>query len=267
MITEILDKLPMWGVLLATLAVAFFAINAGFRLGTRRRERLVVEETPRIGSYVTAAFSLLAFMIAIVFGAVESRFDERKHVALGEANAIGTAYLRADLLDKANRADIRKFLYEYVTLRIEASQDGNEQKLQLAIDKSEALQGEMWSRAVALVGQQPTPISALFMQSLNEVIDFHEKRLTIGIHYRMAGIIWIVLYSLAIIAMMMGGFDSGLLGGGRVTTINLLAALSFSAVLTLTVALDRPWQHLSQVTQKAMIDVQEDIRRSMQLKY
>jgi hypothetical protein len=64
------------------------------------------EEKPRLGPVVTASLTLLAFMMAMVFGAVESRFHERKLIALDEANAIGTAYLRADLLPKADRADI-----------------------------------------------------------------------------------------------------------------------------------------------------------------
>ena len=74
-----------------------------------------------------------------------------------------------------------------------------------------------------------------------------------------------MLYGLAIIAMIMGGYESGLSGNRRVISMTFLAALSFSVVLTLTLALDRPWQHLSAVTLESMIDVQEDIRRSMQL--
>jgi hypothetical protein len=73
----------------------------------------------------------------MVFSTVASRFDELKHVALDEANAIGTAYLRADLLPEADRAATRKLLNDYVNLRIEVMDDGTGQQLEQAIDRSE----------------------------------------------------------------------------------------------------------------------------------
>lgn len=264
MVTELLDKLPIWGIFLASLAITFVAIEFGNRLGKRKRERLKNEEKPHLGTVVAASLTLLVFMLAIVFSAVESRFNERKHIALDEANAIGTAYLRADLLPKADRADIQQLLYEYVTLRIEATQNGTGPKIKQAIDRSEALQSVMWSRAVTVADQQPTPISALFVQSLNEVFDMHAARITLGIHYRMQGLIWILLFSLALIAMIMGGYESGLSSRRHVIAITFLASLGFSVVLTLAIAMDRPWEQLSSVTQEAMIDVKEDIRSSMQ---
>jgi hypothetical protein len=264
MVTEFLDKLPIWGLLLLFLVTTFVAIDSGYRLGSRKRDRLTGEETFRIGTFVIASFSLLAFMVAIIFDAVAFRYSEIKQIALDEANAISDTFLRADLLTGADRAEIRQLLYEYVTLRIEATRSKNVQKIEEAIDKSEALQNAMWSRAVTLANQQSTPVPVLFVQSLNSVIDLHQTRVTIGIYYRMPGIIWITLFSLVIITLIMGGYDSGLSGNRRVITITLLSALSFSVVITLMVALDRPRQHLSEVTHKAMLDVQKDIRRSIQ---
>lgn len=102
------------------------------------------------------------------------------------------------------------------------------------------------------------------MQSLNELIDMHEKRITIGIHYRLPGTVWMALYGLAIIAMAMGGYDNGVSNSRRVIGITLSAAVAFSVVLVLVTALDQPHQHLSTTTHAAMIDLQDDIRRSMQ---
>ncbi len=263
-VTELLDKIPLWGVFLASWMITFLAIQFGLRMGQWKRGRSTREEHSSAGSFVTVSLTLLAFMMAIIFGAVEARFDELKRVVLDEANAIGTAYLRADLLPEADRVEIRQLLYEYVTLRIGASQSGPGQQLEQAIDRSEELHSEMWSRAVAIADQQPTPISALFVQSLNDVIDSHEERITVGIHYRVSGVTWMVLYGLLILAMAMGGYETGLSGRRRLITIALWTALAFSVVLVLVVALDRPHQHLSMATQAAMFDLQEDMRRSMQ---
>ena len=263
-IIELLDKLPYWGVFVFTLVVALLSIEAGFYLGKRRLEQSTREQKIRTGPIVTASLSLLAFMIAIVYSAADSRFNELKHVVLDEANAIGTAFLRADLLPKADRSEVRQLLQDYVNLRVEAMQNGEEERIEQVINRSEEMQKDLWSRAVAIADQQPTPISALFLQSLNELIDVHEKRITVGIHHRLPAGIWAMLYGLAILALTMGGYDSGLSGGRRVIGITLLAAVAFSVVLTFVIALDRSQHRLSTSVDAAMVDVQMDIRRSMQ---
>jgi hypothetical protein len=73
----------------------------------------------------------------------------------------------------------------------------------------------------------PTPISALFVQSVNEVIDTHAKRITLLIRYRLPETIWIVLYGLAILAMTMGGYDIGISGSRSTVFVTLAAALAF----------------------------------------
>lgn len=265
MATEFLDKLPIWGLLLASFAIIFISIQFGFLLGKRKRESLgIEEEKPPLGPTVAASLTLLVFMMAIVFGSVESRYEERKHIALEEANAIGTAYLRADLLPETARAEIRQSLYEYVTLRIELTRIESMQHIEQSIEKSEALQSIMWSRAVTLANQQPTPISALFVQSLNELFDMHATRITLGLHYRLPGFVLIVLCGLTIITMIMGGYASGMSCGRHIITTTLLTALVFSVVLTLVVVIDRPWPRLSYVTQEAMIDVQKAMQPPMQ---
>jgi hypothetical protein len=89
-----MDSMPLSGVFLASLIITFVSINLGFRMGQRTRGRLTGDEKAHTGPLAAASPSLLALMLAIVFGAAESRFSELKHVALDEANAIGTAFLR-----------------------------------------------------------------------------------------------------------------------------------------------------------------------------
>jgi len=263
-VTELLDHVPLWGLFVASLAVTLLSIELGFRLGQWRRRNLDAAEKIQVGPFVAASLSLLAFMLAMVFNAVQSRHNELKHVVLDEANAIGTAYLRADLLPEADRAEIRQLLHDYVALRIEAVQQGTEQQIEQAIARSEKLQSALWSRAVAVVNRQPTPVASLVVQSLNEVFDLHEKRITLGIHYRLPGIIWMVLCGVAILALAMGGYDGGLSGSRRIIAISVATAVAFSVVFLLVIALDRPYQHLSSTSEAAMLDLRESIRRSMQ---
>ncbi len=258
-LTELLDGIPLSVLFVASLMITLLSMEVGFRAGRRIRQRLAGEKI-QAGPLVAACLSLLAFMLAMTFGNVQSRFQELKQVALDEANAIGTAYLRADLLPSADRAEVRQLLNDYVTLRIEALEDGTAQQIEQAIDRSEELHSALWSRAATFAGEQPTPVSALFVQSVNEVIDLHETRITVGIHYRLPGIIWIVLFGLAVVATGMGGYASALSSNRRLTAVSVSAALAFSVVLLLVVELDRPHQHLSDATQAAMLDLQEGIR-------
>ncbi len=123
-VAEFLDKLPLWGAFLTSLIIIFLSIRFGFQIGERKRARLIGDEKLHIGPIVSASLSLLAFMLAMVFSAVESRYVELKRVTLDEASAIGTAFIRADLLPEADRAEIRRLLYDYVTLRVEAVRNG-----------------------------------------------------------------------------------------------------------------------------------------------
>lgn len=259
--TILLDKLPLWGVFLASLTITFLSMQFGFRIGKLRREKHKSAEEIKPGPLVAASLSLLAFMLAMVFGAAQSRFREVKQVALNEANAIGTAYLRADLLPASDRADIRQLLNDYLTLRINAVEDGTEQQLQEAIDRSQELHGVLWYKAATIANQQPSSTTTLFVRSVNEVIALHHTRVTLSIHYRLVGVIWIVLFGLAVLAMAMGGYATALPGGTHLLGITLPAALAFSVVFLLVVALDRPHDHLAKVTQAVMLDQQESMRR------
>ncbi len=100
---------------------------------------------------------------------------------LSEANAIGTTYLRAAMLPEPMRTDTRNLLREYVDVRLEAVQPG---KLEQSLSRSEELHERLWSEAVAAAEKDRSPITGLFIQSLNEVIDLHAKRVMAGLGSR-----------------------------------------------------------------------------------
>jgi hypothetical protein len=86
----------------------------------------------------------------------------------------------------------------------------------------------------------------------------------VGFRYRLPGVVWVMLYGLAFLAMVMGGYEIGRSGSRRVEVVTLATALAFSVVFALLVAMERPGQYLSTATQEVLIDLQEDIGRSMQ---
>ena len=255
-ITELLDLLPLWSILPLTIAIALLSVELGYRLASYRLRHSQEEKESPVGGMVGATLGLLAFMLAFTFGLAGSRFEDRRQVLLSEANAIGTTYLRAAMLPEPMRTETQNLLREYVDVRLEAVQPG---KLDQALTKSEELHNRLWSQAVAVTEKDRSPITGLFIQSLNEVIDLHAKRVMAGLRSRVPGVIWIVLYVLAILAMVMMGYHSGLAHSRRSIAVIALV-LGFSSVLYLIADLDRPGQGTLRVSQQSMIDLRKSIK-------
>jgi hypothetical protein len=131
---------------------------------------------------------LLAFILAFTFGLAAARFDTRRQVLLDEANAIGTTYLRAGMLPE-RREEIQTLLRNYVNTRLEAVRSGN---IAEGIRQSENIQNEVWTRATAVGEKNPSSIVVgLFVQSLDEMIDLHAKRVHAGLRSRIPDAIWL----------------------------------------------------------------------------
>jgi hypothetical protein len=250
-----LDKFPLWSVLPITIGLALLSVEAGYRIAGYRQQRGGDEKESSVGGMVGATLGLLAFMLAFTFSMAASRFEARRQVLLSEVNAIGTCYLRAGLLTEPMRTDARNLLREYVDARLEAVQPG---KLEQGMVKSEELHKRLWSVATLQAEKERTVITSLFITSLNEVIDLHTTRITLGLRSRVPGIIWIVLYLLAILAMVLHGYHAGLTKSKRSIAV-VVMAIGFSLVLYLIADLDRPGQGLLKVSQQTMIDLQKSM--------
>ena len=254
--TGVLDFLPLWALFPITVAVAVIAVELGYRVARYRLQHSKEENPAQVGGMVGATLGLLAFMLAFTFGLAGSRFEARRQVMLSEANAIGTTYLRAKMLPEPMRTDAQNQLRGYVDLRLEAVQPG---KLEQALEKSEELHHSLWSVAIATSEKDRSAITSLFIQSLNQVIDLHATRVMAGLQSRVPGVIWLVLYMLAFLAMVLLGYQSGLAGSRRSIAVIALI-LGFTSVLILIADLDRPGQGMLQVSQQAMIDLRQSMK-------
>jgi len=254
-VTAFLDRFPLWSLLPLTVCIALLSIEAGRRIADYRHQHSAVEKEAPVGAMVGGTLGLLAFILAFTFSLAASRFEARRQILLQEANAIGTAYLRAGMLSEPMRTDARNLLREYVDVRLEAVQPG---KLDQAMAKSEELHSRLWAVASTAAEKEKNVITSLYIQSLNQVIDLHATRVMAGVRSRVPGIIWIVLYLLLILVMVMLGYQSGLAKSRRSIAV-LALVIGFSSVLYLIADLDRPGQGLLQTSQEAMTD----LRRTM----
>jgi hypothetical protein len=247
------DRIPLWGIFAGTVLLILASFEAGRRWGAPRRTEDGLGSEGPAGAMSGAALGLLAFMLAFTFGMAGSRFETRRTVLLDEANAIGTAYLRAEFLPSAPAADARKLLREYLDLRI-AAPTMNADRLQAAIERSVQIHDLLWKDAVVSAQANPGSIpTGLFIQSLNELIDLHSKRLAASLRSRIPVVIWGALYVLAVLSMAMLGYQAGL-ARSRPSAATLFLAAAFSAVLVLIADLERPGEGLVRVSQQALID-------------
>jgi hypothetical protein len=251
--------LPLWAVFAAALAMILLSAELGHRVGRVRFHRAEHEKEPTVGGIVAAELGLLAFLLAFTFGLAASRFEARRDTLLDEANAVGTTYLRARMLPEPQQAEIQKLLREYVDVRLAASEEG---KLEAGIKRSSEIQDQLWNGAIAAAKEDSRSIpTGLFVQSLNEVIDLHAKRLFVVVGSRVPILVWLVLITVAILSFGSMGYHSGLTGARR-SPLVLPLALTFAVVIWMVVDLERPQEGLLRVSQKPMMELRNTMDQS-----
>lgn len=251
-----LDLLPIGGVFVLTAVLLFLSAEAGYVFGRRRRGRWPDRTESGVGSMVGASLALLGFLLAFTTGVALNIFNERLRLVVSEANAIGTTYLRAAYLDEPISTESRRLLREYVDLRLAAL---DRAQRAAAVARSEQIHSELWSLAVEVARESPTPTTALYVSALNEVIDLHAVRLNMELGIRVPPVIVLGLYLVAMFTMVLIGIH-----GSYAEKRNLLALavmiVILSVVFLLVVELDRSHQGLVRIPQDALIDLQRQMQ-------
>ena len=118
-----------------------------------------------------ATLTLLALIIGFSFSMAVSRYDQRKNLEEAEANAIGTEYLRADLLPGDSGPRVRDLLRQYLDLRIAFYEEGSTRRVADMEKQTASVQNELWSAVRARADDHPTPTMALVLSGMNDVIN------------------------------------------------------------------------------------------------
>lgn len=254
------DDLPLLAMFVATMALTSLSYECGFRAGRWRSLRPAHEVEVVVRSMVAAMLGLLTFILAFTFWLAATHFDAVRQSLLNEATVVKTAYLRADLLPEPHRTEIRNLLREYVDVRVEGVRSG---KLQEAVARSEEIHRQLWSQAVTAREKSSSPIFAgYFIQSLNDVIALHTRRVTAGLEFRIPGTIWVVLYVIITLAAASVGCHGGLTKTSR-PLVAVAFVLIISVVMNLIADLDRPGKGALRVRQRALVDLQRVMNASM----
>lgn len=250
-----IDIVPFWLVYPLTVILALLAAEFGYRLGVWWQKRTGQAADPALGTMVAASLGLLAFSVAFLTGIAADRFNTRRVLVLQEANAVGTAELRARYLPEPYSSESRALYREYVNVRLAAAVTGD---VASARTRSEQIQAELWSRAVALVKDNYTASAyGLYIDALNHVIDVHGERVA-AISARVPPTLLIGAYVVALLTMVLLGYSNSYQGKRSVIGVLIIVFL-FAGVLTVIADLDRPGQGFLQVSQQPLIDLQTQL--------
>ena len=154
----------------------FFALQWGAQaigawLGRRHTARGAAP-AEGVGVVVGGMLGLLAFVLALTLSFATTRFEERRQGTLMEANALGTAWLRAKAINHARGEELAKLFEDYTRLRADFIKAPADRGAVRAInDKTSELQNRIWEHVTVIVREKPDPISASLMAATNEVFD------------------------------------------------------------------------------------------------
>lgn len=255
--------LPVWIVGLIFLAVLLGALETGYRVGLARRESWKDADSGGGGVVLTSLLAVLGLVLAFTYAAGVSRFDARKQAVILEANALGTAFLRADLVAEPGRSELRKALYEYARTRsIAAGTAVSEVEIKAVLDKSLRKQARLWPATRQVVAQKNAEaMEVSLVAAMNDVFDAHTIRLAAVADRLPIVVIWLLLL-VAACALSVTGFNAGLQG-----IMSRWRVIAFTIVLTgiivVILDLDRPNDGMVIVKQSSINQVVADMEAEL----
>ena len=157
-------------VFAVALAVQGLAAYVG-DLFRQKARPLRKEERQDLDILRAASLTLLGLIIGFSFAMAVSRYDERKKFEIKEANAIGTEYLRADLMPSGDAAQLRALLRQYISQRIVFYLAADERRTVQIDTETKKLQSDLWSTVVRVATTQPTSLVQLVVSGMNDVLN------------------------------------------------------------------------------------------------
>jgi hypothetical protein len=242
-------------VLVLALGVLWLSSRIGIALGKRRR--LEEEEHEDFVLIVSATLTLLALIIGFSFSMAISRYDQRKNYEESEANAIGTECVRADLLPAADASKVRALLKNYLDRRILFYTTRDEQQRRQIDAATAQLQAEMWSAIQAPASAQPTPLLALVVSGMNDVLNAQGYTQAAWWN-RIPTAAWCLMVAIAIFSNLLIGYGARRAKGHEL--LLLVLPLVVSIAFFLIADIDSPRGGVIRVRPQNLVSLAQSLR-------
>jgi hypothetical protein len=239
---EPLAQPASWNLLafaLVLFLMQFAARSAGYWLGERHSARHGTGDAEGVGLVVGGMLALLGFVLALTLSFGSTRFDERRKGTLAEANAISTAWLRAQAVGHVEGTEIAGLLEEHARVRRDyVLAPRTSPSLKQSTEETSRLQTEIWDRLTSLTQERSDPLVVSLMEALNTVFDMatterfaHESRVPPSLFWLLIG--------MAHLSMGALGYQLGLKGQKSHGMTALLTAV-WTAVIVVILDLSAP---------------------------
>lgn len=241
-------------VFVISFVVLWLAAWGGATLG-RRRPKLDEGSRADFGVVQGATLTLLGLIIGFSFSMAIGRYDQRKTYEEAEANAIGTEYVRADLLPATEGARVRDLLRSYTDLRISFYTTRDKEELERIGSKTSALQSELWAAVKQPAIAQPSPLIALAVSGMNDVLN-SQGYTQAAWWNRIPEAAWGLMFVIAIFANVLLGFGERRMRPMLLVILPLLISISFFLIADI----DSPRRGVIRVRPQNLESMQRGLR-------
>lgn len=222
----------------------------------RRLRPVQDDEKDDLSLVINASLTLMALIIGFSFSMAVNRYDQRKNYEEEEANAIGTEYVRVDLLPTADAAKVRQLLTQYLDQRLLFYTTRDAPQLEQIDRETARLQTEMWSTVQSAATERPTPPVALVVSGMNDVLNRQGytqaawwNRIPVGV--------WSLMIALAICCSVLVGYSAHRRASPVFTVVPFVVAIAFFLISDI----DSPRGGLILVHPQNLISLSESLHK------
>jgi hypothetical protein len=241
-------------VLALSLPLLWLSAHVGAFLSQRLRPLDEIAR-PDFDLILTATLTLLGLVIGFFFSMVISRYDQRKNYEEAEANAIGTEYLRADLLPADDAAKVRELLKSYLDQRVQFYQITDELQLGQIDTQTAQLENQLWTIVQVVAAKQPTATVALAVSGMNDVLN-SQGYTQAAWWNRMPTPAWMLLGVIAIFSNLLIGYGSRRKSILLFLTLPLAISISFFLIADIS----SPRHGLIRVLPQNLLSLSQSLR-------
>jgi hypothetical protein len=246
-------------VAIIVTALLLLLAEVGYRLGRRLYASADDARKSQMDVARGAVLGLLALLMGFTFSMAVARYDTRRRLVVQEANAIGTTWLRAGLLPEAHHQVVRDLLKDYVDVRIRMQAEARDPaRVAEGLRKTGEIQSTLWTHAEAAGVEARDPVTATFVETLNDMIDTSAERHAAARSRIPAGV-WLILIILAGAGCCVSAYGAGAVGIRSAFT-NVMFPLLISVVIVLIFDIMHEGQGIVRVSQQPMLDLQNSLR-------
>jgi hypothetical protein len=226
---------------LFVLLLLLVSLEVGVQVGKfiARRHTPTDGEKSSVNFATAGMMGLLAFLLGVSLSMASDRYQQRRDSVLAEANAIGTAWLRATVATGADGAAMQRLLRDYAETRIAVVRGSSDPvEVDRLNQRTNSIQNELWQMARTVAERSPTPISGLLLSSLNEMIDLSlTNRRNFTSH--VPAYVLQLLLTVSVFAVGAVGYGFGLVGS-RQPGLSVLLLGVWTLTIVLIIDIDRP---------------------------